>query len=330
MPREPSKSYYHECDVDPAGTICLRASNETLIDVIDVASRRRVALHETIYSFGGERLALSDDTRHFIAASWGNPAGGGVACYDTKSGERIWWRRDLKAVQQLRFEPLTGGWFVARDRGGTHLVDRMTGADVWRLRGERDLVGVDSSHGIIIASRKAIEAVDPRLGERRFVVRPPLMYDWIDGKSLAGYDKNLLTAMHKDPRYECRPTDSLIVVAASVQHGLALVSRMGGPLLCFDLAGRSLRWATQPVSGNHFLVLGASRDGQRVWGMMPRPPGNCDPNVWAFSIASGDLVSTAYIPMIDSGGTVCRDGDAFVTGSGLVHLESGSVEEFED
>jgi hypothetical protein len=330
MPREPSKSYSHECDVDPAGTICLRASNETLIDVIDVASRRRVALHETIYSFGGKRLALADDTRHFIAASWGNPAGGGVACYDTMSGERIWWRRDLKAVQKLRFEPLTGGWFVARDRGGTHLVDRMTGADVWRLRGERDFVGVDSSHGIIIASRKVIEALDPRSGERRFAIRPPLMYEWIDGKTPGGYDNRLLAAMHEDPRYECRPTDDLNPVAGSVRHGFALVSTVGGPLLCFDLASRSLRWAVQPVMGNHFLVLGASGEGQRVWGMMPRPPGNYEPNVWAFSTASGDLISSAYIPVIDSGGTVCRDGEAFVTGRGLVHLNSGIVEEFEE
>ncbi|MBX3315944.1 MAG: hypothetical protein KF902_03660 [Phycisphaeraceae bacterium] len=330
MPREPSKTYYHECDVDPAGMICLRASNETLIDVINVATRRRVALHETIYSFGGERLALSDDTRHFVAASWGNSAGGGVACYDTESGERIWWRRDLKAVQQLRFEPLTGGWFVARDRGGTHVIDRMTGADICRLRGERYFLGTDSRVGLIVGSRKEIQAVDPRSGERRFAIRPPLMYEWIDGKTPGGYDNRLLAAMHEDPRYECRPTNDLNPVAGSVHHGLALVSTVGGPLLCFDLASRTLRWTLQPASGSHFVVLGAAKDGRRVWAVARRYSVGNGPNVWEVCAASGELVSARDMPAIGTEGSICRDDEVFISGNGLVYLQSGEVEEFEE
>lgn len=58
---------------------------------------------DTVFSFGGNRLALDASGERCVAAGWTGGQRGGVACYEATTGKLIWHRPDLRQTQRLRF-----------------------------------------------------------------------------------------------------------------------------------------------------------------------------------------------------------------------------------
>src|SRR3569833_1443482 len=64
----------------------------------------RLSEFPTIFD-GMSRHAISPNGELYVAANWRKGKNGGVACYDTRRGVKIWHRQDLSQVQRIRFSP---------------------------------------------------------------------------------------------------------------------------------------------------------------------------------------------------------------------------------
>jgi len=288
--QEPSASYCHDIAVDPAAKVCLRGSSDTLVDVVDVGSGTRVALHETILSFGGLRLAISDDTRHFIAGSWGNPRGGGVACYETTSGKMVWHNRKLNRPQILGFESTTGRWFVSLDRGGTFFVERQSGEPVVTMRGSlREKLGNDADGNCLITSRTAIEVIDPRTGTIRRTLKPPPMYEWIAGINKFGHDDKVMTASYRHDDHQNKLIDRLNVLSSACVEDRVVIAHSGGAMQCLDITTAALLWETLPPPRSHFLDVGIDRNRNTVWARCWDFWRGGDTEGWELALDSGTI-----------------------------------------
>ena len=179
--------------------LLVTAQFERVVHVWSLARAARCATFETVFDFGGRRLALVPGQRPVVVAgAW---ARHGVCGYDL-TGERLWQDRSRTNVQIIT--ALAGGRIaVSCNRGPTRVLEAATGHEVRSLRGVRQV----------------------------FALRPDLSLamgsDWcrlLDGS---------LDAL--GPRIAV--PSAMIVSAASDGEHLA-VTEVGGPLRILDLDGR--------------------------------------------------------------------------------------------
>lgn len=170
--------------------------------VVHVWSRQRAArcaTFETVYDFGGRRVALVPGERPVVVA--GAYTRHGVCGYDL-SGERLWQDRSRTNVQILA--ALAGGRVaVSCNRGPTRVLDAATGEEVGSLRGVLEVIALTEDLSLAVSS-----------GWCRLV----------DG-SLDPLGPRIPTGLHP------------VGLAAGDGEHLAL-SGIGGPLRLLDLDGR--------------------------------------------------------------------------------------------
>lgn len=290
-PREPSATYCQEVAVDPFGRLCLRTSSESLVDVVDVETGKRVAIHETVYSFGGHRLAISDDLQHFIAGSWGNPKGGGVACYETLTGKCVWHNRTLSRPQYVAYERHSDSWFVSMATGGTVFASRFRGMPKSKLRGSsRHFLG-NFHEKCVVTHKQGVALANPADGCEEVVVKFPQMYEWLEGKDRYGEPLRIMhasTASSYHDSRKCRPTG---VLAASVDGDSVVVAHVAGVMQCYSLSSGALCWETIPPPLSHFLTVGIARSDAIVWAhQWPYQHGG-PTSLWRLDLASGRVLS---------------------------------------
>jgi hypothetical protein len=78
---------------------------ERQVQIWDAEKAKCLNEFETIFSFGGFRLALDPLGERCIAAVWQAGKRGAVARYETNTAKRIWHRQDLRKTQCVRFSP---------------------------------------------------------------------------------------------------------------------------------------------------------------------------------------------------------------------------------
>lgn len=328
-PREPSSTYYKDIAVDPAATVCLRSSLDTLVDVVNVQTGQRVSLHETVFSFGGQRLAVSDDTEHFIAGSWGNPGGGGVACYETRTGRPIWHNRQMGRPQLIDYERTTDSWYVSRSAGGTLLLDRRTGTPRARIKGcFRGLCGHDPNGMCLVEHRNGVEIIDPRSGNALGMVRMPRMYEWIAGKDQYGYDDRVTTASFPSAEYQCQVRDRFWAISADASGDRLIIAHNSGSLQCFTISDGKMHWELPAPLRSHFLAVGiCERDGV-VWGRCWSIDNGGVDALWEVDLKRGKLRSERAFPRASGDGVFRRDATVYVDGSGILDLRTGAKQPF--
>ena len=62
----------------------------------------RLSEFTTVFD-GFGRHSISPNGELYVCANWRKGKNGGVACYNTRTGEKIWHRQDLRQVQGIRF-----------------------------------------------------------------------------------------------------------------------------------------------------------------------------------------------------------------------------------
>ena len=136
--------------------------------VVHVWSRQRAArcaTFETVYDFGGRRVALVPGEQPVVVA--GAYTRHGVCGYDL-SGELLWQDRSRTNVQILT--ALAGGRVaVSCNRGPTRVLDVVTGDEVGSLRGVLEVIALAEGLSLVVGSGwcrlldGALESLGPRI-----------------------------------------------------------------------------------------------------------------------------------------------------------------------
>jgi hypothetical protein len=189
---------------------------------------QRLSEIETVFDFGGHRLTISPTGDTVFAASWKKGKKGGVACYDSRSGEQIWQRTDLRQVGGLRFSAQSDIVWCEIGRRPLHRLDAKTGSTVETLRGI-----LDAFDSPLSPHRLHIRKTDFQIIGSRTIRVPKLTFGLLD----AGFGP-----------------DSLCL------------SEAGGPVRCLDLEGGNERWRYVPPADHHVLEL-SSQAGEFFYGV---------------------------------------------------------------
>lgn len=107
------------CDSARLAAACF----EKTVQVWDLTTREQIKEFETVFYFGGNRLAIDAVAQRCVTAGWNKGKRGGVACYETDTGKLMWHRKDLRHTQRVRFSPIRNAfWCVKRHRPGCSYV----------------------------------------------------------------------------------------------------------------------------------------------------------------------------------------------------------------
>jgi hypothetical protein len=205
------------------GPVIAAAFFERTVQIWESYAATRLAEFDTVFDSGGHRLAISPKATVCVAASWRKGKRGGVACYDTRSGQVVWHRIDLGRVQGLRFTP-AGDSLWCRVEGGPVLhLDASTGATLSSLRAVQD----------VIESPFSAHRLERRRGDFRIVG-----------------DKTVRVA---------HTTFGLLDAAFGTDA--VCLTEAGGPVRCLDCGAGNERWRYQPPAGHHVLTISHQADG---------------------------------------------------------------------
>jgi outer membrane protein assembly factor BamB len=328
----PTTKHYHDFVCDPEGRVGLRASSETFVEVLDLHKGVSRGVIETVFSFGGQRLAIADDTEHFLAGSWGNHRGGGVACYSTRSGELLWHNRTLGRPQLLNYVSSTDCWYVTRDRGGSAFVDRHTGRVLSAVRGSyRKLLGLDTLGHCLINAPDRIDIIDSRSGQVVGRITPPTVYEHVQPD-----DPQCLRRTHSLRPSEQPPAvsraqlwKSVGVLSSAVAGDRLIIGLVGGSLSCLSIDDGRVLWELEEHEATHFLWCGVCESRGVVWAPWHIQHGSTRiVELWEIRLDDGALLARhPWIGRLD--GAVCRDGTHWASGEFVLRLPGEVLFRFE-
>lgn len=195
---------------------------ERTIQVWDIESCRQVSQFDTVYDFGGEigRLAISPSGDRCVCAARSGGTLGGVACYQTTTGQVIWHRPELKQTQRVSFSPSGAFVWWMPETGLTKRLDSMSGEPERTLRGAQNVFEDRYSMALFIVPRNKTK---------------PYLF----GES-------------SEHRLERRGFGVLDVVFAS---DCFCVTEASGPTRCFGRGDGRERWRYDAPSKSHVVQL---------------------------------------------------------------------------
>jgi len=186
---------------------------------------------ETVFSFGGRRLALDPLGERCIAAAWNAGKHGGVACYEANTGKLIWHRQDLRQTQRVRFSPGGEAAWCVPDSGPTKLLNAANGKTLDALTGVRDIFDSEYSADLLLVKRK-----------RDYILKK---------------EKTL-----QIPRL----TFAILDVAFGPQS--LAISESGGPVRCIDSYTGTELWRQSPGKQIHFVRLWYRQIDRNFYGVL--------------------------------------------------------------
>jgi hypothetical protein len=183
----------------------------------------RLSEFPTVFD-GMNRHAMSPNGELYVAANWRKGKNGGAACYNTRTGEKIWHRQDLRQVQGIRFSA--------------------NGDKVWCRVEARPVHCLDAGRG---TSLGAIRNVDD-------VVESPYSDLALHGRRRADY-----FLVGDTTKTIPRITPGRMSDAAFSSDALCL-AEYSGPVRCIDCETGRERWRYLPPQGFHVIKVSYQTD----------------------------------------------------------------------
>src|SRR6266568_4366554 len=118
------------------GSVFAAADAERAVHIFTLDQPAEVTGFETIFEFGGQRLAISPGGTFCVTGAYNRD---GVALYETNGGSLIWHRKDLRGVQRLQFSRHEDAVLASLEGGPLLLLDSRTGATLRDLPGVMDI-----------------------------------------------------------------------------------------------------------------------------------------------------------------------------------------------
>lgn len=118
------------------------------------SSGERLSDFLTVFD-GFGRHAMSPDGELYVCANWRKGKKGGVACYDTRTGETIWHRQELRQVQGIRFSAHGDKVWCRVEAKPVHCLDSGSGTPLGSVRSVDDVVESPFSDLALHSRRRA-------------------------------------------------------------------------------------------------------------------------------------------------------------------------------
>ncbi len=114
----------------------------------------RMSEFPTVFD-GMNRHAMSPSGEFYVTANWRKGKNGGVACYNTRTGSKIWHRQDLRQVQGIRFSADGCKVWCRVDARPVHCLDSGSGISLGTIRNVDDVVESPYSDLALHSRRRA-------------------------------------------------------------------------------------------------------------------------------------------------------------------------------
>lgn len=197
-------------------TIAL-AEFEKRVQIFDINSLQIMSEFDTILDFGGQRLAISEDGKICICGCWERH---GICAYETKTGNLLWQRKDLKKVQHIQILYADSAKFFAQfEVGASRTFDINTGLDTEKVTGAKYFFNSKYLEIDIIDKPRKIQIVDRKL-------------------------KKIKVNIERQP---------FATLGLDIAHNCFAISESGGPLSCYDILSGQLKWRIPISEDGHFL-----------------------------------------------------------------------------
>lgn len=261
---------------------CIAAAEfERHVQIWDAFDKQRTSWFETTLDFGGDRLAISRDSKYCAVGAYHRD---GIALYDTSSGTEAWRRSDLKKVQRVGFS-LDDRWVLCGfESGDFELLSRDSGASP---PGIADVTWVwESPHD-------QVRILGERNGGFRCV-------------GLDGGDQGNIRGRSSD------------VLCHAFAPGVFCHSYAGAGVNCYDLDQRALAWRHSPEPGEHVIKLAflECRDifAAVVWPYQRGGPKQliqlaADTGAMVGAVGIGEEIEVEF----------CQNGATLITSSGAIY-----------
>jgi len=195
------------------------AEFEKRVQIFDINLLKAISEFDTILSFGGERFAISEDGQICICGSWLRE---GICAYETKTGNVIWQRKDLKKVQNIQMLYNDNSKFFAHfEVGASRIIDIYTGLDIEKINGAEYYFNSKYSPIDIIDKSNKIQIINR---ETR--------------KIQTNIERQTFATLDLDIANDC-----------------FAISESGGPLSCYDIQSGQLKWRIPLNEDGHFLRI---------------------------------------------------------------------------
>jgi WD40 repeat protein len=186
------------------------------VHVVGLKTGRVRAAFDTIWSFGGQRLALSPDAKLVAAGAYHVH---GAACYDARTGALVWRRADIKKVQALSFSSDGRSLYVGTDDRPLHVLSAADGRTLSTVRDAFECVVSEHGDLRVLCSRRA------RVEDAR-------------GRAIARIT-----------------LESFGILSASFGPRTLAISEAGGAVRFFDTTSWDEIWRFTPGAGRHALEV---------------------------------------------------------------------------
>lgn len=200
-----------------ASTRIAAALSERTVQIWDIRSGERIAEFDTVFSFGGRRLAIDASGECCVAAGFARGLFEGLACYQSSSGKVLWHRTDLDEISDVKFSLACSNVWCVTD-GATILLDALTG---------NTLEEVGSLNNIYDSSYSDVRLLD----------KPKHNY------TVRGQEDFTI------------PRLTFALLDAVISPTSVCISESGDVTRCFKLSSGTERWRYDPGKWNHILRL---------------------------------------------------------------------------
>ena len=212
------------------GTVFLTAEFEKKVYSWSLNSFGCVSDFETQLSFGGTRLAVSEDGSKCVAADYHRD---GVSLYDTVTGSIVWQRKDIKRTQFVAFDLSDEHIYVGFSEGSMLVLDSNNGGDSEKLRAITKVYFDSVSSSASPSSRLLLKGAN--------------------------------TLIYNDIRI-VSPTFAFLDVEA-IENGIVL-SAVGSDLLYYDYMEQKIVWHITPTKNEHFIKLAYSKKNETIYAVI--------------------------------------------------------------
>ena len=203
--------------------IAAAAYFERKVQIWNFATAELISELDTVFEFGGHRLAVSPRGDCCVAASFRAGPNGGVVCYEARSGRIVWQRADLRGVQGVRFSAMDD--------------------TIWCEIADRPVQSLDAHSGLTLGSLRTIQDV----------------YDSLfTAHQLRERRGDLILIQDSFKRRVPRLT--FAILDATFSPDALCLSDAGGPVRCLDLGTAEEKWRYAPQAGCHVLGLSYQAD----------------------------------------------------------------------
>lgn len=263
------------------------AESETHVYVCSLENRKTIRQLETVFGFGGGRLAISAVVPILVAGSWTH----GLQALDYSNGGLLWHRKDLRHIQPMSdlSGPDGARFGVGLEEGPLHIIDGETGRTIMKLAGVREIL--PSSFGDL--------------------------YLWVAKRHVALSKLNGSSPIWKQPLV------SFGILEAAFSPEQVAYAEAGGSVYCMDFTGQPV-WTFVPSKGVHVRALAWEPKGSR-W-LAVTHPFDAKGLSWELIEISQEGVSRTIYPLSDTGEALFSAGATYlITTEGVIETASSKM-----